>query len=106
MPPSPKFSDGSRLVGEVEVDVKSKTQPKCYPNSDIRVAREVTIDLERVAINRHQILKACIEGWGIKHPIHKVEADVIRDNALFEQTEKNQIEAFAKLLPCYHWSAV
>ena len=73
MPPAPEFGDRGRLVGGVEVLRKAEAQQQGDADGHIRVTREVTIDLQGVAVDSHQAFEPGVEQRLVEDTIDEVE---------------------------------
>ena len=98
MPASPELGDCGGAVGRVEVDVEAKAEPEGYADSHVGVAREVAVDLERVAVDSHKVFEATVKGRGVEDTIHKVERDIVGDDRFLDQSREDQEESLAKFL--------
>ena len=98
MPPAPEFGDGGRAVGGIEVFGETEAHHKGQTDGHIRVAREVAIDLQCIAVDAHQTLEARVEQRLIEDAVHEVQRDVVRNNGLLKQTREYQEEGCAEHL--------
>ena len=98
MPTTPKLCNGCRLIRRVEVHIKMEAQQQGNADSHIAVPGEVAIDLERIAVNAHKVFHARIQSRIIEDALHKVDADIVRDNRFLEQSAYNQEDAPAEHL--------
>ena len=99
MPPPPEFGDRRRLVGGVEVLGEMESQQQGDADGHVRVAREVAVDLQRVAVKAHQVLEAAVQHRIVEHPVHEIDADIVRYDRLFDKTGHNQKQPPAEHLP-------
>ena len=72
VPTSPELGDGGRVVGGIEVLGEVEAHQKGQTDGHIRVAREVAVDLQRVAVDAHQTLHARVEQRLIEDAVDKV----------------------------------
>ena len=81
MPTTPELGDGGRLVGRIEVFGEAETKQEGDTYGHIRISRKVAINLQRIAVDTHQALKARIQRRLVEDAVHEVERDIIRDNS-------------------------
>lgn len=98
MPAAPELRYGCRLIGRVEVHVEMKAQQQSNADSHIAISGEVAIDLKRIAVNTHEVFHARIQSRIIKDTLHKVDADIIRNNRFLEKTAYNQEDSLSEHL--------
>ena len=98
MPPPPEFGDRRRLVGGVEVLREAESQQQGDSDGHVGIAREVAVDLQRVAVNTHQALEPGVEQRLVEDAVDEVERNVVRDDGLLEQTREDQEDARAEHL--------
>ena len=60
VPPAPEFGDRSRFIRRVEVLREAETQQQRQSDRHVRIAREVAVDLQGVAVYAHQILEPAV----------------------------------------------
>ena len=63
-----------------------ETQQQGDAYGHIAISREVAINLQRIAINGHEVLNTRIEERIVEHPIDKVDANIIGNDGFLEQT--------------------
>ena len=100
VPASPELRDAGRLVRRVEVYVEAEAQEEGDPDSHIRIAREVAVYLQGVAVYAHEVFHASIEQGCVEDTVDKVQTDIVRDDALLEESTDNEVESFAKAERC------
>lgn len=98
MPAAPELRYGCRLIRRVEVHVEMKAQQQSNADSHIAISGEVAIDLKRIAVNTHEVFHARIQSRIIKDTLHKVDADIIRNNRFLEKTAYNQEDSLSEHL--------
>ena len=98
MPTTPEVSHriGCKRCIEVHWNLKSKKQS----NTDchIRISREITVNLDAIAIKTKKYLSTWEECWVIKDTIHKVLWDIIRNNSFLKKTNNNKEYSLSKHL--------
>ena len=73
-----------------------------YSDMAIGIAREVAVDLQRIAVDAHQALESRVEQRFVEDAVDEVERDVVRNDRLFEQAREDQEDARAEHLACDH----
>ena len=96
MPPAPEFGDGGRLVRGVEVLGEAEAQQQGDADRHVRVAREVAVDLQGIAVDARQALEARIEQRLVEDAVDEIERDVVRNDRLFEESRKDQEDSRAE----------
>ena len=89
MPTTPEFRRALCLVGAVEVLRQAESHEEGDADSDVRIAREVGIDLQRVGEKRNQVFYAREEERRIKNAVNKVCREVVAQNDLLGKTVQN-----------------
>ena len=97
MPAVPKLSRALGLVGRVEVLGQIKAHQHGHANGDVGVAREVGIDLQRIAEQGHQVLEACKHQGLFKHAVDEVDGDVVAEHDFLHQSVHDPKDSDAKL---------
>ena len=100
MPTTPKLGDGGRLIGRIEVFGEAEAEQKGDTYGHIRISRKVAINLQRIAVDTHQTLKARVQGGLVEDAVHEVERYVIRDYRFLNQSDDNQSNGRAEHLAC------
>ena len=98
MPPAPEFGDRRRLVRRVEVLREAEAQQQRDADGHVRIAREVAVDLQRVAVDAHQALEARVEQRLVENAVDEVQRDVVRDDRLLEESREDQEDPRAEHL--------
>ena len=102
VPPPPELGDRRRLVGCVEVFREAEAQQQGDADGHVRIAREVAVDLQRIAVDAHQALESRVEQRFVEDAVDEVERDVVRNDRLFEQAREDQEDARAEHLARDH----
>ena len=90
MPATPKLGDRRRLVGEVEVGIEVVPHPERQSDGDVGVSGEVAVDLQRIAVDSHQVFKPTVEQRLIEDSVDKVERDVVGDDPFLKQSTDDE----------------
>ena len=77
----------------MEIDIEMEPQQQGQTDGHIAVAGKIAIDLQRIAIDSHQILHPRIEAGIVEHPLHEVQADIVGDDRFFEKAAHQQEDA-------------
>lgn len=93
VPTSPKLGYVVRFVRRVEVNRQTEAEQKSNRNRNVGISRKITIDLQGIAIHRHEVFKRRIHQRHIKHPIDKVYAYIVRNDYLLNQAFENEKHA-------------
>ena len=98
MPAVPEIGHAFSLVGGVEVQRKMKAQQQRQTDSHITVAGKVAINLKGIAINAEKVLQTRIKSRIVKNAFHKIDADIVRNNSLLEQSAHNEKDSLPEHL--------
>ena len=96
MPTAPEFGRALCLVRAVEILRQAETHEKGNANSNVRVTREVGVNLERISEKRNEVFKACEQERGIENAVHKVCRKVVAQDNLLGETVQNPEHGHAK----------
>ena len=88
MPTTPEFRGALCLVRAVEVLRQAESHEEGNADSDVRISREVGIDLQRVGEKRNQVFDASEQERRIENAIDKVCCEVVaQDNLLCKSVQ-------------------
>ena len=90
MPAPPELLQRHREVRRIEVDRELKPQQQCATDRDVRIGREVAVDLQGIAVHAEDQISRAI---GFRHGedwVGKVFGQPVGDNHLFEKTAQDQ----------------
>ena len=90
VPSPPEFSHVDREVRLTEVLRQPNAQQQSRAHGNVRVAREVEEQLQRVAIDAHQCLDAGVECRRIEDAAHQVVGQVVGNQQLLYQANADQ----------------
>ena len=82
----PEVANALCSIRRIEVHGKLEAQQKSETYGHIAITGEVTINLQRVAIDAQQVLQAAVERRVGKHALDKVDTNVVADNRLLEKS--------------------
>ena len=102
MPPAPELGDRRRLVGGVEVLREAEAEEQGDADSHVRIAREVAVDLQGVAVDARETLETRVEQRFVEDAVDEVERDEVGDDGFLEQTAQNQKDARAEHFARHH----
>ena len=98
VPAVPEILQRHRAVGVVEVLRQGQPQQQGRADGDVAVGGEVTVDLDRVAVDPEQQLGRGVDHGGFEHPVHQVHRQKIRHDGLLQHAEDDQKQPLAPLL--------
>ena len=96
MPTAPEFGGALCLVRAVEVLRQAETHQKSNANGNVRVTREVGVNLQRVCEKRNEVFEASEQERGIENAVHKVCREVVAQDNLLGKTVQNPEYGHAK----------
>ena len=97
VPAFPEVRRVRSLVGRVEVLRQVEAHQHSHANGNVRIAREIGIDLQRVAEQGTEVLEAAEEQRVLKDAVDEVHSQVVREYQLLHQTVHNPEDRHAKL---------
>ena len=86
MPPPPELLRCLGLIGAVEVHRQVEAHEHGYADSDVRIAGEIRIDLQRVGKEREEVFEAGEEKRVIEDAVDEVHRQVVGHDDLLCQT--------------------
>ena len=99
VPSPPEILRIGGLVWRIEILGQVEAHQHRYADGYVGIAREVGIDLERVAEYGAEILEARKQHGIVEHPVDEVHCDVVAQYYLFYQAVKNPEHRDAELFP-------
>ena len=97
MPAVPEVLEVSRGVRGVEVLREAIPEEVRAAERDVRVAREVRVDLERVRVDGHQHLDRRKPLGVVEHALHEVLREEVPDDDLLREARRDEPEALGML---------
>src|SRR5699024_4842897 len=95
----PELRDGRRLVGRIEVLGEAESQQQRETDGHVRIAGKVAVNLERIAVNPHQVLEAAVKHRVVKHAVHEIDADIVRQNRFLHESRHDEEQSPAEHFP-------
>ncbi|KAF5040725.1 hypothetical protein DSECCO2_530440 [anaerobic digester metagenome] len=89
MPSSPEVSQRQGLIRFIEIDSKIESHQQSDTDGHIAVAAEIAVNLQGVAIHRHQVFEAAVGARCRKNEI-VVLCHIIGQHSLFEKSLHDQ----------------
>ena len=86
MPASPELLRVAGFVGRIEVLRQREAQQQGDTDGDIRIAREIGIDLQRIGKERKEVLEAGEEQRVVEDTVDEVDRQVIAEDDLLDKT--------------------
>ena len=100
MPTTPEIRQVCRDVRRVEVRGKTHAEQERRTDRDVRVAREVAIDLHRVRVDAHEHFEAREVLGTIEDAVDQMNRELVRKNHFLHEPERDQKQTFASGLAC------
>ena len=97
VPAAPEVLERHGGVRRVEVLWELEPEQEREPDRDVRVAREVGVDLHRVRVDPDQDLERRVLAGRAEDLVDDVGCEVVRDHHLLEQPGRDQVEGAARV---------
>ncbi len=96
MPTAPEFGRALCLVRAVEVLRQAEAHEECNTNRNVRVTREVRINLERISEKCNEVFEAGEQEWSVENAVHKVRGEVVAQDNLLGKAVQNPEHSHAE----------
>ena len=98
MPAFPELAGVLGFIRRVKVLGQIEAHQHGHADGNVGVAREVGVDLQRVAEQSHQVFESRVKQRVIEHAVDEVDGDVVAEHNLLDQAVHDPEDGDAELL--------